>query len=246
MLGKMVSFIARVCAISLVLITYSFPSMILGDEVVIDRQTNFKIGDFQCSNCKEQNSRCFTLPKHNQELTAGEVWQFFDEQGYDSLDRLHLNLDIQPISDDENFSLNSIQLKIEDPQLAGHLLTNVSMQGNSLTLPGYETYSFKPEAQLEVELGYDFMDRFSADSQEKIVFGYSSDSNAESTKPTFSLSGDSGFFSNWKHSFSLFAFMVFWVLVFVLLHRFTKPQVTESKPSQQAVPVTNNQRALSA
>ncbi|MFK7767137.1 MAG: hypothetical protein AB8B55_07935 [Mariniblastus sp.] len=245
----MTRFFLRVQVFSIVFLTLCVANFTFGDEIVIDGVTECKIGDFQCSRFNNQNAQTLALGNHGKTLTAGEVWKFFDEQGFDSLSSLRLNLDVQPISDNEDFSLNSVQLKIQDPAESGHLLTNVSLQGDSLTLHGYETFSFKPEAQLEIELGYDFMTRFSADSQEQIEFVYSTSDETDSTKAVFGLAGSNGFFSQRGHSIWLVLFVGFWIAVFFVLHRFTKPQAIEASAERQEQTlgsVPGNQRALSA
>ena len=160
------------------------------------------------------------------EVAAGDLWQFFHSQGVQSLDRLTLCLDVEQLEGHSAFDLKSVELKIEDPNKVGYLLTNVSLGNNSIVVPGLETSSSKPEAKLEIVLGYDFMERFSAASKEKIKLDFSANSDMAS-KATFSIGSNEEIFSS--ASFVLLALFVgFWVAVFFVLNRVTKPIEQES------------------
>lgn len=222
-----------------------FAATSIADEVIIDGKQGSKIaGDFDCSKCPSPSTSMLNLLDgcESSSLTAGELWQFFDSQGVDSLDRLTLCLDVES-SGLATSGINSMELKIEDPSNLGSLLTNVSLGDDWLTIPGYDIAPFKPEANLEIELGYDFMQRFSADSTEKISLNVSGAANSQ---PVVSVQGvdGNGLFSS-INSLAIVAFAVFWSLVFISLYRFTKPPVSESELKNKNVS-PRERRALSA
>jgi hypothetical protein len=215
------------------------------DEVIIDSKATSKVsvGDFDCSKCPTAINNILELfDGIDNEVTAGQLWSFFDAQGVSSVDHLVLCLDVQP-TDDSAFGINSVELKIEDPAQMGSLLTNVSLGDNSLVLPGYDITAFKPEAKLEIALGYDFMERFSANSTELISLDVSSDGANAST--IVSVQGESGFFAQGFNLFALGIFAIFWAIVFLVLNRFTKPQVGTGEVLSPN-PATANRQALSA
>lgn len=223
-----------------------FASTNFADEIIISGQSGSKItiGDFDCSKCPSPSRTTLNLwsGHDSTNLTAGELWQFFDSQGIHSLDRLKLCLDVESNAGLLNSGINSMELKIEDPSNLGSMLTNVSLKGDSLSIPGYDIAPFKPEAILEVALDYDFMKRFSADSTEKISLNVIGDANS---MPVISVQGDrgEGFFSSMINVWALGAFAIFWALVFVALNRFTKPQVNLPQSKNISAP---KHQALSA
>lgn len=224
----MVSFKLRavVLAICSTLMVGQASVSLLGDEIVIDNQGNSEIslGDFRCSSCPTQINSAMGILEQAQsgEVSAGELWQFFHSQGVDSLDQLTLFLDVDQLDGQAAFDLQSIELKIEDPRGKGELLTNVSLGNNTIIVPGFETSSFRPEAKLQISLGYDFMQRFTASSQEKIKLDFSSSNNDLASNVKFSIEGnDNSGFSSW-HYWLLAGFVGFWVVVFFVLNRVTK------------------------
>lgn len=226
------------------LIAVLFIDATCADEIVLDSSVNTKVsvGDFDCSQCPTPTSAINLLSGSDSgELTAGQLWQYFNSQGFESVDKLTLCVDVQqPSENSDEFGLNSVELKIEDPMNAGGLLTNVSLGQNSLVFPNYDISSYKPEAKLEFALGYDFMERFSANSQEKISVDVSSNAS-EVASPVLSIEGGSGFRFNMT---ALAVFAMFWAVVFFALNRFTKPQVNTTEVSPK--PTSNIQRVVSA
>ena len=217
---------------------------VVGDEVVIDRKAPSKVsvGDFDCSKCPNPAKNIFSLIKDSDgDLTAGQLWQFFDSQGVSSVEHLVLCLDVQATDGSTEFGINSVDLTIEDPAQLGMLLTNVSLGDNSLVFPNHDISSFKPEAKLEFALGYDFMERFSADSTAKISLDVSS--RESSAQPVVSVQGGGSFFGQKFNFYLLVVFAVFWSAVFLMLNRFTKPQV---KPLEQDAKPATGRQALSA
>ena len=196
------------------------------DEFVIDDRDSgsFNLGDFSCSPCPEQVTRALGIfgQKNSGEVSAGQLWKFFHEQGVDSLESLTLCLDVDEMDSQTAFDLQSIHFQIQDPLNRSKMLTNVSLGDNNIIVPGNKTSSFKPEAKLEVMLGYDFMERFSADSTEMIKLDFSSNSEFAASQPRFSIEGSGNVFSRFN-VFLLIGFAGFWLLVFFVLNRVTKP-----------------------
>jgi hypothetical protein len=242
-----------VFTLGMAMLVCHLPSVGSADEVLLDDRSEspIRLGDFECSSCPGQVTRSIGIldQSRNGEVYAGELWQFFHDQGVVSLDRLTLCVDVEQVNENSTFDLQSVELTIEDPTGRQPLLTHVSLGDNSLVVPYYETSSFKPEAKLEIFLGYDFMQRFSADSREKVKLDFSSNS-VEGKDAKFIIEADSNVFSK-SNFLLLFGFVAFWVVVFVSLNRITKPETSEPEPSADTsdppgvTPKPSN-RALSA
>ena len=209
----------------LLALTSQFGCPAFADEVILDNQTNSQlmVGDFNCSTCAEQVTTSISLFGHNNQtrLTAGQLWQFFNNQGVDSLDKLTLCLDVGELDSQSKFDVQSIQFRIEDTLASGNFLTNVSLGNNTLVVPGSMTSSSKPEAKLEILLDYDFMQRFSANSSELITLDFSSNGELAS-EASISIEGNGNVFTK-SNLLLLFGFISFWFVVFTVLNRVTKP-----------------------
>ncbi len=222
------------------------------DQVNLDGDSPITMGGFECSLCRGQVIRSIGILDQNTsgEVYAGELWQFFHEQGVVSLNRLTLCLDIQQLDGDSSFDLQSVELSIEDPAGEKPFLTHVTLGNDYLVVPAYGTSSFKPEAKLEIALGYDFMEIFSASSREKIKLDFSSNSD-QANNAKFYIEADSNFFSR-SNVLLLVGFILFWVIVFIVLNRITKPLTHDSaESSAPPSPLENSEpkpskRALSA
>lgn len=199
------------------------------DEIVIaegNANEQTMIGDFVCSPCLVKigaASYCMSSDAGaGVELSAGELWRFFKEQGMDSVNNLEFFVDIDKISEQSKFGLAGFNVQIEAPSSGSQseYLTDMTMGENSLVVPGYETSSLKPEAKISFDLGYDFMEQFSSTSTEKVVFNFTS--NDASVAPTFMLASNKSIFSS-GHLGLLFGFIVFWGLVFMGVNKFVKP-----------------------
>jgi hypothetical protein len=215
----------RIALQSVALIAVSMMAVAHGDEVFIDREvkSNISVGDFFCSQCPTASSNSLSLFNGDtSNLTAGELWTFFDEEGFGAVNKLTLCLDVQPAADASNVGIRTVELKIEDPEMGG-LITNVSLQGNSLKFYSYDVTAFKPEARLEIDLGYDFMKRFSADSTALISLDIAGDSDSTGVSPIISVEGAGGFFAADFNAWAMIGFASFWAIAFILLNRFTKP-----------------------
>ncbi|MCP4479995.1 MAG: hypothetical protein GY818_18080 [Planctomycetaceae bacterium] len=207
------------------LICFSFgvnPLSSSADEYVINSETSetHVVGDFACSTCPGPSKSALELIQDGGEVTAGEVWQFYHGQGIDSLEQLTLCLDVQHGDRTGTAGIRSLKLTIEDPESVELFLTDVSLGEHSLTIPNYEIAAFKPEAYLELELGYDFMKRFNADSQEKVSVKVSTE---DGSQLSVMVIGQNNLFTANLDPISLGLFAIFWVLVFLALYNLTQP-----------------------
>lgn len=223
----------RFFAALIVALTFALSSRLEADEIVIDDYgTIFNVGDFKCSGCPTQitNSMGLFGKENPGQIPAGQLWQFFHDQGVNSLDRITLCLDIDQLDRQTAFDLHSMQLKIEDPAGEGRMLTNVSLGENLVRVRGQHTSAFKPEAKLEVLLDYDFMERFSADSTELVTLDFTSNSELINSA-TISIEGSGNVFTRFN-SLLMLGFVAFWLVVFFVLNRVTKP-MTEIATAKQ-------------
>lgn len=198
------------------------PHSLCGDEYVIDGETNETqvIGNFTCSNCLSPSRSSLELIRIGGEVTAGDIWQFYHGQGIDSLEHLPICLDVKTGSRDRAADISSLRLTIQAPEAKERFLTDASLGENSLTIPDYEIVGFKPEAYLELELGYDFMKRFTADSQERVSVDVATKNGSQLSVMVI---GHPSLFTTNLEPISLGLFALFWVLVFLGLHTLTQP-----------------------
>ena len=231
-------------ALALLLICSSMSGHLVGDEIVISGNEHaVAVGDFDFSPCNTgsaQGALAVLNQGPNSEMTAGDLWQFFSDRGIDSVENLTICMDWSPSQQQQlsdEVDLSSLQLKIEDPSQIGNLLTDASLGENSLVVPGFEISSFKPEAKLDVALGYDFMKRFGPQSTEKIHLA----SNG-SILPSISFEGTGpspGRIPNWL---GIVGFVLFWLVVFKCLAMATAPKELSVSDS----PVTKPGEMVSA
>lgn len=199
------------------------------DEVVIERNAT-KVGDFTCSNCEIETSSRLDLI--GGEMTAGDLWQQFNRKGVNSVERLTFYVALEEIDNSDRFGLAPVEFKMDD--------LTASLQGNSLVVQNYEMGSSVPMAKLELSLPFDFMEKYSANSKEPIRFT-STDGNA-AVNPNVAIDFNAGI---QKSHIALFGFAAFWIVVFLLFNRLTKP--TENKPEEpSAIQSPAKRQALSA
>ena len=198
------------------------------DEIVIERKAN-TFGDFACSNCDSLNSTKLDLINGN--ITAGDLWREFNRQGIDSVERLTFYVALEQVEDSTGFGLQPVEFKI-DNFLA-------SSEGDSLVLHDYGPNSSIPVAKLELTLPYDFMEEFSAESKTPVEFTAANGDKA--ANPKVSIGYDSGI---GKPQITLIGFAGFWIVVFVLFNRLTKPST--GKPDNVSLKSTSNRQAISA
>ena len=194
------------------------------DELILDESlTNFQaVGDFDVSSCNlpvEQEAE--GLLDENGEISTGKLYSYFQSKGMDSVNEIVFCVDVDPSGARVDYSLEDIVLSIED-------FGRYTLGENSLMLPAYEASTMKPEAQLAIKLGYDFMQRFDANSTERIKLDFALAGGEERSKTGFTI----GVLPETRSSFPvsrflfLTAFACFWFVVFVVLFRATNPRGT--------------------
>lgn len=185
-----------IAAVALVSVLGHLGSALSADEIVIgNRPDQRTLADLGLD---EKGN-----PDNSRSITAGELWQFFHDRGVTSVDQLTLNLDCGGLNSAQS---GPIRFQIQDP-LSGNILTNldISSSGN----------------RLEVPLSFDYMQRFSPGSKELIRLDLS-ELEALATNAKVSVESDSQFFGP-LNILLITAFFSFWVVVFFVLNRFTKP-----------------------
>ena len=216
-------------ALALLLVAFIAVPFVDADEVIIEEGGSLgriECGDYFCSPCVSKLGGAYVIRNENDgqiiEMTTGELWQYFDRQGFRSVNKLSLFLDVDRLSSDTEFNLSKLNVQIQSP--AGTLLTNANLGADGLIVPGYETSSSRPEAQLSFDLGYDFMELFSSESTELVRVSIES---PVSTSPTFLLTADDNVFGRTNLG-NLFFFVLFWGIVFLIVLRWMKPIRTKS------------------
>lgn len=211
-------------ALAFLLVALFAVSTIQADEVIIEEGGSLgkvECGDYFCSPCVSKLGGAYVIRNENDgqiiEMTAGELWQYFDRQGFRSVNKLSLFLDLDRLSSDTEYNLSKLNVQIQSP--AGTLLTDANLGSDGLIVPGYETSSSRPEAQLSFNLGYDFMELFSSESTELVRVSIESPASGS---PTFLLTADDNVFGRTNLG-NLFFFVMFWGIVFLVVLRWMKP-----------------------
>ena len=199
------------------------------DQVIVDRNPEMSVSltdDVECSACDgalTPSAIEVLTSGAGGEVTAGQLWKFFKAQGVDSMDELTLHLDIDPDKasstvDGASIDLSSLQFQIENPNGVQGLATDLQFGNKQVLFPAESRNADSADMQLAVKLHYDFMERFSADSKEKIKLNVAgsglmpSISIAKKTETLRAL--------NWP---LLIGFSGFWLGVFALVNWLTKP-----------------------
>ena len=198
------------------------------EEVIIEEGRSIShvlVGDYSCSPCLSKlSSASLEMRDSHQhgtiELTAGELWKFFDDQGFESVNTMSLFLDVDQLASEQNVNLSKLNVQIQNPT-GGSLLTDANLGRDRLVVPGYETSSSRPEAELRFDLGYDFMELFSPDSTEIVRVSINSP-EVGAMVPTFRLTANSAVFGQTNLG-QMFFFVMFWGIVFLVLLRWMKP-----------------------
>ena len=223
--------------IAFLAICISLQGRLIADEIIISGNEHaVTVGDFDFSPCNTESQEVLALlgTGSSGQMTTGALWQFFADNGIDSVENLTICMDWSPEQQlYADIDVSSLQLKIEDPNHAGGLITNVSLGEDSLVIPGFEFSSFKPEAKLGVALGYDFMKRFGPQSKEKIHLDFGEPSQA-GFMPTFTFEGSAANPSRIPNWFGLFGFIIFWLVVFKCLAIVTAPKAVAVEPASPA------------
>ena len=203
----------------------------VADELIVEESndTLVKTGDFEWRACKEPIVSGLNLVEGlgtTGEITTGQLYKFFKSQGFESVDRLVLCVDIDNALRSD-VGLDEFVVTIEDPFRSTNFGSfSLDRDGdNSLIMPGYETSMLKPEAQLEIPLGYDFMQRFSENSKEvvKLNFQTSGDKKTVPVTVYFPETRSISWFSG-PRLLIVLLFAAFWAAVFWALVRFTLPK----------------------
>ncbi len=238
----------------------------LGEEITISiRNSKSTIGDFGFSSAKYGSSSMLNLSslsstadrKHSQcEVKAGDLWKYFKSQGIDSMSSLVLFLDVGDMDRSSTMALESLEISILGGQnvagvVEGQVISFLSMDSNEdnrLVIPGYESNRSRPEARLELPLGFDFMERFSESSTETLLVNVSYDGDL-SLSPVLSIEGKRQLFSM-PNIVILGSFIVFWASVFWILKRMTLPQKpgmdSELNDDLSARPISEPKKAAPA
>ncbi len=204
------------------------------DEFIIDSRNNevYRLGEVDCTSCRSFPKSLLSFPESESlvglnefsfEMTTGELWRYYKQQGIDSTDRIVLYVGVDHIGMNQDLVLDSFKFSIaEDRKLRDVKLTQVMFSESGkdrLIIPGYETYDSKPEARMEIDLGYDFMARFNPGSQEKITLNARM-AGAPDVIPNFYIAGRQKPWSPPDFKLVL-GFALFWVVVFWLLKLIT-------------------------
>lgn len=152
-------------------------------------------------------------------ITAGELWSFFQKQGLTEVQSIVLFLDVEKFSGPEPIQIDSIEFRIEPADSSVPLTSCALAASDSLTIPGDDSLAAAPEARLEIPLDYDFMQRFNAESRERVFLKLAYQA-PQGSKPNFFVAGRQDWFT--LPSFSLLlGFVAFWGAVFFALFRLT-------------------------
>lgn len=169
----------------------------------------------------------------DQSITAGELWSFFQRQGLHKVESIVLFLDVNKFDDPESITIKNIEFRIE-PTNTTLPVTNCALsESNPLIIPGYDSLSNLPEARLEIPLEFDFMQRYSADSRDRVFLKIAYEAPAGNA-PSFFVAGQQDWIT--LPSFTLIAgFVAFWGGLFYLLARLTL----------KSIPAAANERRVS-
>lgn len=206
---------------------FAFPTAAcFADQIIVtESDSNIISGDFCCSTYKMGQMDSLPIVP-NSTMTAGELWQFFKDRGIDRMDKLVLCVE-NPL-DRTNISLASLDLIIKDPKDPDGILQHYSLdREHSILFPSYEASAFRPDAQLSIDLGFDFMQRYSAFSDEEVILKTDSSSNSILK---FSLAAEP---PDWFSEISmprLALFCSFWLAVFAILFKLTNPNRVRRMP----------------
>ncbi len=202
------------------------PRFASADEIILDETSSTIVsGDFSCSKIHSATSGEFYLNPKSTSLTAGELWTFYHNQGITRMDTLVLCMDVTAV-DGADIDLTFIEFEIRDSNkpINNHIYSLDRGGDNTLVVPGYEASEYRAEAQLSIDLGFDFMERYSSSSPEKVVLNVKMGA-ATTAIPEFYITGESKWFSG-INMFLLALFAGFWAVVFVILFKLTNPNKT--------------------
>lgn len=197
-----------------------------GTQTIGDMDLTSGVHGFQSFDSIPLTSTSIFNPPETQ-MTAGELWSFFNRQGLSSVDRIVLYLDVGKLNQTDMLTIQSMEFRIEDLREGTLIASSDIGRENTLVIPGYETTSHLPVARLEIDLPFDFMERFSKDSPERVWVNVEHNSPT-GAHPLFFVEGKRKLISS-ANIFLLLAFVVFWIVVFYVLKKLT----LQSNPQMQ-------------
>jgi len=218
------------------------------DQIIVDSDPDATVllsNDVICSACDDTLTPSaieILTSGSGGEVTAGQLWSFFKAQGVDSMDELTLRLDVDPemagtTVNGSSIDINALQFQIENPSGIDGFATDVNIGDKQLLLASPSSDPDVADMQLAVKLHYDFMERFSADSEEKIKLNVSSSGLMPSisiAKKTESLRA-----MNWP---MFVGFTAFWLIVFAAVNWLTKPSPVGSSLTEKSVVMKSEAR----
>ncbi len=212
--------VRKICAIFLLLLMLSTAS---AEQIVIDENSEDRAvaGDFLCSPCYNPIlGDADTVNIASGQMTTGQLYQYFQSRGISRVNKLSFQVDVDCDPDnDRSIALTDLSFEIQDA--ANNLVTRAGFGDTELLLDKSEITSFKPEAVLEFDLGYDFMQRFSSDSKEAILLNFSSPDTTDEMKPRIVLASEMSSFSS-SNLVRIGGFITFWGIVFLGAHLVTR------------------------
>ena len=185
------------------------------EQIVIDENSQSRkvAGDFICSPCYIPILNNSETLDFSSKMTTGELYKYFQAQGIKSLDRLCFKVDVDCDPDNtQSVCLTDLNFAIEDP--SQNIVTRAEFGANELFLDKSEITSFKPEAVLEFDLGYDFMQRFNSESQDLVSLNFNSEGSSAEMKPRVILVSETSSFSTYNFT-RISGFVAFWAIVFL-------------------------------
>lgn len=201
---------------------------VVAEQIVIDENCEDKkvAGDFVCSPCYSPIlSESETVDFSAKAMTTGELYQYFESRGIKKLNRLSFQVDVDCDPDNsESVSVTDLSFQIQDA--SSNLVTNAVFGDSELLLDKSEITSFKPEAVLEIDLGYDFMERFTSESKEAVMLNFNSSGSSSDMMPRIVLSSDMSSFSTGNLA-RISGFVAFWGLIFFGAHVVTRKRAED-------------------
>lgn len=199
------------------------------DQITVDSDPDASVmlaDDVECSACDSNltPSAIEVLTSGaGGEVTTGQLWSFFKAQGVDSMDELTLRLDVDPeqagsSGSGSSIDISALELLIENPSGIDGFATDVKIGDKQLLLSSPSSAPDVADMELAVKLHYDFMERYNADSKEKVKLNVSS----SGLMPSVSIARKTETLRamNWP---MLIGFTAFWLAVFGLVNWVTKP-----------------------
>ena len=203
---------------------------VIADEFIIEDEIK-QIGDFTFSPVIYSFDSSFTI-EPNKPYQAGDLWRYFDQQGMNKVESLSFLMDVTGASEDVDlgaFEITIIEANGEEKKF--------TLGDNTAVVPLYNVRDNQPEAEMEIQLGYDFMERYRPDSTEMVTFRIDLEGEAGQNAPAFSIRGRDSMFSM-SNLLMLCGFVFFWSVVFGLMFKFVRPSEELAQKKTIKRPVT--------